>query len=81
MVFSGKMFVANQTPMYILSIFMWNPLFHCIDQTRGFMFLNYEPRYTSITYPIVTTFVLIVIGLMADRFTEKHASASWNAKR
>lgn len=81
MVFSGKMFVANQTPMYILSVFMWNPLFHCIDQTRGFMFLNYEPRYTSITYPVVVTFVLIVIGLMLDRFTDKHASASWGAKR
>lgn len=81
MVFSGKMFVANMTPNYILAIFMWNPLFHCIDQTRGFMFLNYDPRYTSAIYPVITTFVLIVIGLMAERFTEKHISASWNAKR
>lgn len=81
MVFSGKMFVANMTPNYILAIFMWNPLFHCIDQTRGFMFLNYDPRYTSALYPVITTFVLIVIGLMAERFTEKHISASWNAKR
>lgn len=80
-VFSGKMFVANMTPMSVLKVFMWNPLFHCIDQTRGFMFLNYEPRYTSALYPVVTTFVLIVIGLMAERYTEKHISASWNAKR
>ncbi|WP_430465437.1 ABC transporter permease [Tabrizicola sp.] len=81
MVFSGKMFVANMTPSHILAIFMWNPLFHCIDQTRGFMFLNYDPRYTSALYPVITTFVLIVIGLMAERYTEKHISASWNAKR
>jgi ABC-type polysaccharide/polyol phosphate export permease len=60
---------------------MWNPLFHCIDQTRGYMFLNYDPRYTSALYPVITTFVLIVIGLMAERYTEKHISASWNAKR
>ncbi|MEY3532315.1 MAG: hypothetical protein RI979_339 [Pseudomonadota bacterium] len=81
MVFSGKMFVANITPTHILAIFMWNPLFHCIDQTRGYMFLNYDPRYTSALYPVITTFVLIVIGLMAERYTEKHISASWNAKR
>ncbi|NEY90024.1 ABC transporter permease [Tabrizicola oligotrophica] len=80
-VFSGKMFVANMTSMYILSVFMWNPLFHCIDQTRGYMFLNYEPRYTSALYPVITTFVLLVIGLMMERYTEKHISASWNAKR
>ena len=80
-VFSGKMFVANVTPMYILSLFMWNPLFHCIDQTRGFMFLNYEPRYSSALYPVITTFVLLVVGLMLERYTEKHASVSWNAKR
>lgn len=81
MVFSGKMFVANQTPMYILSVFMWNPLFHTIDQTRGYMFLNYDPRYSSVTYPIVTTCVLIVIGLLIERYTEKHASLSWSARR
>jgi len=67
--------------MSILVVFIWNPLFHCIDQTRGYMFLNYDPRYTSALYPLITTFVLIVIGLMAERYTEKHISASWNAKR
>ena len=73
--------MANITPAHILALFMWNPLFHCIDQTRGYMFLNYDPRYTSALYPVTTTFVLIVIGLMAERYTEKHISASWNAKR
>lgn len=81
MVFSGKMFVANQTPGYILVMFSWNPLFHCIDQTRGYMFLNYDPKFSNWMYPLVITFVLIVIGLMGERFTEKHASASWGAKR
>ena len=81
MVFSGKMFVANNTPGSILAVFMWNPLFHCIDQTRGFMFLNYEPRYTSPYYPLATTFVFLVIGLLIERYTDKHISASWNAKR
>ena len=79
MIFSGKMFLANATPTYILSMYTWNPLFHSIDQTRGFMFENYHPHYSSVLYPIVVTMVLMVIGLMGEHFTTKHASASWNA--
>ncbi len=81
MIFSGKMFLANATPTYILSMYTWNPLFHSIDQTRGFMFENYHPHYSSILYPICVTAVLVVLGLMGENFTRKHASASWNATR
>ena len=81
MVFSGKLFLANATPMHILHLFMWNPLFHVIDQTRGFMFLNYTPHYSSINYPIIVTGVLVVVGLMGEQFTAKRASASWSAGR
>ena len=81
MIFSGKMFLANATPTYILSMYTWNPLFHSIDQTRGFMFENYHPHYSSISYPLIVTVVLIVLGLMGENFTRRHASASWDAKR
>ena len=81
MIFSGKMFLANATPTYILSMYTWNPLFHSIDQTRGFMFENYHPHYSSILYPVCVTAVLVVLGLMGENFTRKHASASWNATR
>ncbi len=81
MIFSGKMFLANATPTYILSMYDWNPLFHSIDQTRGFMFENYHPHYSSISYPVIVTLVLMVLGLMGENFTRKHASASWNARR
>lgn len=81
MIFSGKMFLANATPTYILSMYTWNPLFHSIDQTRGFMFENYHPHYSSITYPVVVTLVLVMLGLMLENFTRRHASASWSAGR
>lgn len=81
MIFSGKMFLANATPTYILSMYTWNPLFHTIDQTRGYMFENYHPHYSSLSYPLMITFILIIIGLMGENFTAKHASVSWNAKR
>src|SRR5690606_32200975 len=32
MVFSGKMFLANLMPSFLLPMFSWNPLFHIIDQ-------------------------------------------------
>jgi ABC-type polysaccharide/polyol phosphate export permease len=81
MITSGKMFVANQTPGYILAMFSWNPLFHCIDQARGFTFVNYTPHYSSVMYPIVFSLILITIGLLAEFFTRTRASASWGAGR
>ena len=43
MIASGKMFVANSLPSFMLAMFDWNPLFHLIDQARGFSFINYFP--------------------------------------
>ena len=79
MIASGKMFLANSLPTSIMFWFSWNPLFHIIDQARGFVFLNYNPHYTSVTYPLWVTFGLIILGLMGDTFTRQYASASWSA--
>ncbi|MEM1386533.1 MAG: ABC transporter permease [Pseudomonadota bacterium] len=81
MIASGKMFVANQLPGYIIAFFDWNPLFHAIDQARGFVFLNYNPQNSSITYPIVLSLVLITLGLMGEFYTRQKASRSWAAGR
>jgi ABC-type polysaccharide/polyol phosphate export permease len=78
MIASGKMFVANALKPKMLAMFDWNPLFHTIDQGRGFIFLNYTPRNTNFEYPIKVLAVCIVIGLMLEFFTRKYASASWN---
>ncbi len=81
MIASGKMFVANSLPPAMLAMFDWNPLFHAIDQARGFAFINYYPRNSSISYILIVIAVLIIIGLMGEFYTRKHASASWNARR
>jgi ABC-type polysaccharide/polyol phosphate export permease len=78
---SGKMVLANNLAPNRRAWFDWNPLFHTIDQTRGFVFLNYTPRYTSYEYAICYALVCILIGLMAEFFTRQHASASWNKRR
>ena len=81
MIASGKMFVANSLPSFMLAMFDWNPLFHAIDQARGFSFINYNPRYSSWEYALWVGVVLTVIGLMGEFYTRKHASASWSARR
>lgn len=80
MIFSGKMFVANNIQGN-LAFFYWNPLFHIIDQARGAAFINYNPHLTTIWYPIYLCITLLVIGMMGEFFTRKHVSLSWNARR
>ena len=81
MIASGKMFVANALPGFMLVLFDWNPLFHAIDQARGFAFIHYTPHNSNIVYPVVLSLVLIVIGLMGEHYTRRHASLSWGAAR
>lgn len=77
---SGKMVLANNLSTSRREWFDWNPLFHTIDQSRGFIFLNYTPRYTHIDYAIYFSLVCVMIGLMAEYFTRQHASVSWNKR-
>ena len=81
MIASGKMFVANTLPSTMLAMFDWNPLFHTIDQSRGYAFVNYNPHYTSWTYPLWVGLALLMIGLMGEFYTRRRASMSWFAAR
>ena len=81
MVASGKMVLANTLPPKLLAMFSWNPLFHSIDQARGYVFINYNPHNSSIEYPVYLTLALIMIGLMGEFYTRTHASSSWSAGR
>jgi ABC-type polysaccharide/polyol phosphate export permease len=81
MIASGKMVLANNTSPTMRNLFDWNPLFHTIDQGRGYIFLNYMPRYTSVDYAVSVALTCVMIGLMAEFFTRQHMSASWNKRR
>ena len=77
---SGKMVLANNLATNRRNWFDWNPRFHTIDQGRGFIFLNYTPRYTHYDYAIYFALVCMMIGLMAEYFTRQYASVSWNKR-
>ena len=81
MIASGKMFVANMLPSAMVALFDWNPLFHIIDQMRGFVFINYNPHYTNWQYPIYFALILLLLGLMGEFYSRKNVSSSWNAGR
>jgi hypothetical protein len=46
MIASGKMFVANALPAFMLALFDWNPLFHIIDQIARLRLQQLHPRIT-----------------------------------
>ena len=81
MIASGKMFLANTLPASKVKLFDWNPLFHTIDQARGFAFLHYTPMNSSIFYPVMLSVVILFFGLLGEFFTRKQASVSWFAGR
>jgi len=81
MIASGKMFVANQIGSAMVALFAWNPLFHIIDQCRGFVFANYFPRFTNWEYPLYLCMILTLIGLVGQHVTRMYASESWSARR
>ncbi|MBT9383894.1 ABC transporter permease [Pseudooceanicola sp. CBS1P-1] len=80
MIASGKMFVVNTLPTKMRDIFDWNPLFHTIDQTRGHVFINYVPHFTSLRYAIWVSVVIFCLAMIGEFYTRRHVSASWKAR-
>ena len=81
MIASGKMFLVNSLPSSMIAMFDWNPLFHAIDQARGFVFINYNPHFSNWHYAWWLGVVFVVIGLMGEFYTRRHVSVSWSARR
>ena len=79
MIFSGKMMLGNTLPATMLVMFDWNPLFHIIDQARGFAFINYNPRNSNLEYPIIMSLIFFSLGLIIQYYTNKRVTASWSA--
>lgn len=81
MITSGKMMPANMMSSSMVQYFDWNPLFHAIDQARGYAFVNYLPHNSTIDYAVYFTMVTLVIGLMGERWLSTNMSESWGKSR
>lgn len=73
---SGKFFTGNSVGPDLMPFLAWNPLFHCIDQARGAMFVNYVPRNTDMEYVIWFVLVGSVLGLMGEFWLRRTVSSS-----
>ena len=45
------------------------------------IFINYNPLKSNLEYPIIISVVLLIVGLIGESQTRKHASLSWQAGR
>lgn len=61
---SGKFTNAHVIPSDMLPLFLWNPLFHLIDQMRDAAFVNYTAYRTNLTYPTICCIALLLAGHM-----------------
>ena len=80
MVASGKIFVANRFLGLGAVMFTWNPPFNVIDDVRGFVFINYQPRNSHPFYSLCFSTGLLMLGFMGEYYIRQRAVSSWLAK-
>lgn len=73
MFFSGKMVLASGLSSTVLQFFLWNPLFHTIDQARGAVFINYTATVTNLFYPFGVGAACLLLGLMIGQRSKRLA--------
>lgn len=71
MVFSGKMTPANTLPASIYPMFAWNPLFHILDEGRGYVFLNYTAHRADVKYALICSLVALFLGLLGEFYNRQ----------
>lgn len=76
MFFSGKMVLASGLSATVLQYFLWNPLFHTIDQARGAVFINYTATVTNLFYPFATGALCLLLGLMIGQRSNRLAPSA-----
>jgi ABC-type polysaccharide/polyol phosphate export permease len=77
MLFSGKVVLASTLLGFTLPMFTWNTLLHAIDQARWYTFIKYNPHVADISYPILLSFIFLIIGIMLKHWARKYVSKSW----
>lgn len=71
MFISGIWFTANELPVEIREILLWNPVLHCVELVRDGWFKSYQARYADPWYPAAWALILIAIGLTLERVARR----------
>ena len=68
---SGLFFSASMLPPKVREIFLYNPLFHCIEYIRTCLFEAFDSRYVDLTYVGIFVLVQVSFGLMLLNYFER----------
>ncbi len=66
---SGVFALATDTPLFVLEILKWNPLFHSIEWLRESWWSGYKSPIADPMYILTCLFFLVAIGLATERVT------------
>lgn len=65
---SGIFFIPSLLPDYALDFLKWNPVLHLIEWVRSAYYPNYDSRVLDCNFVLCLSFLLIVFGLVGERF-------------
>jgi capsular polysaccharide transport system permease protein len=71
MFISGIWFTANELPVDIRELLMWNPVLHCTELVRDGWFTSYQARYANAWYPLAWALALLGVGLTLERVARR----------
>jgi len=69
---SGVFFVPDYLPPQIIEWLQWNPVLHAIEWTREGYYPGYESQVLDKTFLLLTSLILVFIGLAAERLTRRN---------
>jgi len=72
---SGLFFTATELPTSAISLFWWNPLFHCIEAVREGFFLGFNSPISSLWYPVAFGAVCFLAALPILKYVEANRMA------
>ena len=71
---SGIFFIPSLLPDYALDYLKWNPVLHLVEWVRSAYYPNYDSRVFDCSFVLSLSFLLIVLGLLVERFLRRKKS-------
>jgi len=68
---SGLFFTANELPVQIREILLWNPVLHTVEMVRGGWFDTYEAYYLDVSYVLFWIIGFTYLGLLLERMARR----------
>jgi capsular polysaccharide transport system permease protein len=63
MILSGVFYTLDSMPTHIQEVLAWNPLVHCVGQSRAAFYPSYRADYVDLGYVMVIAVATLLPGL------------------